>query len=84
MSKLEFSEQEKRKAAEQVTGMDVRYKTGWTIYWCDAIDLQCRLNRAEKLIGRLLGEVCGPFADTTVVPESEVFLTALREERGEQ
>ena len=80
MSKLEFSEQEQAAAHEHVEDL----RNGGNGYHEIAEAAVCRLNRAEELIGRLLGEVCGPFADTTVVPESEVFLTALRSERGEQ
>ena len=81
MSKLEFSEQEQLKASIRVEALRSQLPPRHSYaYRIVANDLQCRLNRAEELLRRT-----GDFAmDDDFEYEIEDFLTALREERGEQ
>jgi len=86
MSKLEFSEQERERAFEQIDeALDCNEVATYKHHGYNPriIDLQCRLNRAEELLRLAIlastktqyRERCDTIRD---------FLTALREERGEQ
>ena len=86
MSKLEFSEQEKRKAEEATTRLFLetdalpatRYKT-------IAIDLQCRLSRAEELLSRGVSIMRQtPTSGLYWCDEADEFTQRLRAERGEE
>jgi len=97
MSKLEFSEQEQLKASIRVEALRSQLPPRHSYaYRIVANDLQCRLSRAEELLQKsrpsCRNQFCWcessrdmeNFGHSEVCREINDFLTALREERGEQ